>query len=181
MSAALVGGVVLGTGLVAYAYRQFCPTLVDDDRVARVPKHWSEAQPDRTGQLFRASALLIGLYCIAETAGICARGIATEGMQRSAAIQAALLACNAYALWECKVALRLRQRYFDTEKDPPPGWPPVKSAIVWRVLAADSIVLAALLIVDSLQGNWLSSTWRAILLLCKYWLVTSNPLPFYTA
>lgn len=173
------GAGAAAAGLVAaYAYRQFRPTILNEN--AATPAHWSQAQPDRTGNVLRAAAALVVAYGALEGLAICSRGLADESTQRAAALQTALLLSNVYSLFEIRAALALRQRYFHLEKDPPPGWPPVKCAIVWRVLAADSVALFATASVEALHENWTAAAWRVALLLGMYWVVASNPLPFYT-
>ncbi len=151
----------------------------------RSPKpavHWSEAEADTTGWLFRAAAGLLVAYVALELGSISAVGIANENTQRTASLQMALVVMNVYALTEIHAALSLRHRcYYALDKDPPYGWPPVKSAVVWRVLVGDILTLGALALVDQVHEHWLSASWRIALLVALHRVISSNPLPFYTA
>ena len=165
--------------IVAYAYRCFQPTVTAEN--AATPKHWSNAEPDLTGRLLRAAASAMIAYSTLEGHALIARGLTSEPAQTAAALQGSLIIVNMYALFESSAALKLRRRYYDLDKDPPPGWPPVKCAVMWRVLAADSIALSALALVEAFHGCWRSATLRVTLSAVMYGLVVSNPLPFYTA
>ena len=168
-TAAIAAAVATGIGSFWYAYHRRAE-----------PVHWSENEPDRTGRALRAAAALVAVHCVTEVLDACTRGLRDEASQRAAAVRVAHVLFNAYTLTDLAEALRLRRGYYDTGKDPPAGWPPVKNAVVWRALVADTIVLCATALVEASHGNNVAAAWRGALSSSIVGLLASNPLPFWT-
>lgn len=175
MSRALAAAAAVAAGVGTCVYWAF-------SRSSSKPTgaHWSQNEPDRTRTVLHTAVALIVAHIVSETVGICARGVGDETLQRTAALQATHVLLNAYALTDVAEVLRLRRGYYDTGKDPPCFWPPVKHALVWRVLVFDTIALAATAFVDAEHGNTVSAAWRAALSSGMGGLLASCPLPFYT-